>query len=269
MRRRVAMIFGGTLALGSIVAMAAMSTEQGRDAVADATGAVSANLQAVPRHLRTENDPKLIKAQNARFQIQNAGLPWSYSVKGDHARFEVRPGDSMAGDGAVKERSEIATSQKMKHDRLYDIAFNLMIEPGPANTARWMTLVQIQSTPDPGEPGHSPPFAIEMVGERMRVITRHDPNPRASSATTVYTSHYTDPKPLERGRWYRFHVRSLFKQSGDGLLEVSRDGVTLVNYRGPMGFNDRVGPYWKEGVYRESSKEAFAANYKSLKIRSR
>jgi hypothetical protein len=30
-----------------------------------------------------------------------------------------------------------------------------------------------------------------------------------------------------------------------------------------------IGPYWKEGVYRESTKEPFAANFRNLSITPR
>lgn len=258
----IALILGGSLALASIVAAAAMSTQEGRGVVTEAADA----LKSVPRHLRTESNPELIQGENPRFQVQNAGQPWNYAVKGASARFEVRPGDSLPGDGKVKERSEIATSLRMKPGRPYEVAFSLMIEPGPPNTARWMTLTQIQSTPDPGEPGHSPPFAIEMVGERMRIITRDDPNRVASRETTTYRAHYTDGRPIERGRWYRMLVRVKFGPGGDGFLQVFRDSQQLVDYRGPLGFDDIVGPYWKEGVYRDAAKEPFAANFRNLSI---
>ncbi|TCS12471.1 polysaccharide lyase-like protein [Caulobacter sp. BK020] len=261
-RRWIALILGGSLALASIVAAAAMSTQEGRGVVVDAADA----LKSVPRHLRTESNPELIQGENPRFQVQNAGQPWNYAVKGASARFEVRPGDSLPGDGKIKERSEIATSLRMKPGRPYEVAFNLMIEPGPPNTAGWMTLSQIQSTPDPGEPGHSPPFAIEMVGERMRIITRDDPNRVASRETTTYRAHYTDSRPIERGRWYRMLIRVKFGPGGDGYLQVFRDGQQLVDYRGPLGFDDIVGPYWKEGVYREAAKEPFAARFRNLSI---
>lgn len=263
------MVLGGALALGSIAAAAAMATEQGREAVVGATGALNAGLQAVPRHLRTESNSELVRGDNPRFQVQNVGAPWNYSVTGDQVRFEVRPGDSLPGDGKIKERSEIATSQKMKRGQPYEITFRFMVEPGPRNTAKWMTLTQMQATPDPGEPGHSPPFAIEMVGERMRIITRTDPNLLASRETTIYTDHYTDSRDIERGRWYRMRILVKFDPSGDGFLQVFRDGDRLVDYRGALGFEDLVGPYWKEGVYRASSNESFAANFKGLEITAR
>jgi hypothetical protein len=259
----IALILGGSLALASIVAAAAMSMQEGRSVVVEAADA----LKSVPRHLRTESNSELIRGENPRFQVQNAGQPWNYAVKGASARFEVRPGDSLPGDGKIKERSEIATSLRMKSGRPYEVAFSLMIEPGPPNTAGWMTLTQIQSTPDPGEPGHSPPFAIEMVGERMRVITRDDPNRVASRETTTYHAHYTDSRPIKRGHWYRMLIRVKFGPTGDGFLQVFRDGRQLVDYRGPLGFDDIIGPYWKEGVYRESAKEPFAANFRNLSIK--
>jgi Ca2+-binding RTX toxin-like protein len=203
---------------------------------------------------------------NQTFYTQNIGQAWNYQVADGVSRFEVRSGDSLAGDGPTKERSEIAGAAKLQTGQTYQISFSVMVEAGAKNTADWMTLVQLQSTFDTGEAGHSPPFAIEMVGERMRIVTRDSSAAISTTADTRYVQQYTDTTDITRGQWYDFTIQVKFDPFGNGHLEVWRNGVRLVDFTGALGFNDLVGAYFKEGVYREASTETFAADFKNLKI---
>jgi Ca2+-binding RTX toxin-like protein len=205
--------------------------------------------------------------QGQKSYVQNSGAAWSYSSKNDLTRFEVRSGDRWATDGAApKERSEIAASQKLDFGKSYELSFGMMIEPGAKNTADWMTLVQIQSTFDKGEPGHSPAFALEMVGDKMRVVTRTSPS-FLSINDVVTTRQYTDTSDVARGHWYNFSITVRLDPFGKGVLDVVRDGVRLVHYEGAFGFNDLVGSYLKAGVYRENSPETFAVDFKSMTVK--
>ncbi len=205
--------------------------------------------------------------EDQKHYVQNASHAWSMTDLGDVTRFEVRSGDQWAQDGTTpKERSEVAASEKLAFGQTYKISFDLMIEAGARNTADWMTLFQVQSTFDAGEAGHSPGLALEMVGERMRFVTRHSSASISTDANTTYVRHYTDAADLERGHWYDFDIEVTIDPVGDGDLIVRRDGVLLFEYHGPLGFNDAVGPYLKQGVYRESSPEDFAVNYRDWTV---
>jgi hypothetical protein len=200
------------------------------------------------------------------FYVQNVGRDWNYKVTDGVSRFEVRAGDSLAGDGPTKERSEIANALKLQTGQTYEITFSVMVEPGAKNTADWMTLIQLQSTFDTGEAGHSPPFALEMVGDRMRIVTRDSSAALSTESNIRYVQQYTDTADIVRGQWYDFKIDIKFDPFGNGTLEVWRNGVHLVDFKGALGFNDLVGAYFKEGVYRESAVETFAADFKNLKI---
>jgi Ca2+-binding RTX toxin-like protein len=199
---------------------------------------------------------------------QNVGNAWNYQVNDGVSRFEVRAGDSLAGDGAAKERSEIASAAKLQTGKTYEISFSVMIEPGAKNTADWMTLVQLQSTFDKGEAGHSPAFALEMVGDKMRIVTRDSSAAISTEADIRYVRHYTDAADVVRDQWYDFKLQIKFDPFGQGHLVVWRNGVELVDFHGALGFNDLVGPYLKQGIYRESSPETFAADFKGLSIKT-
>ena len=95
---------------------------------------------------------------------QNSSANWSFRQTGEVTRFEVHAGDRWHGDGTQpKERSEAYASGKLSLTQPNDVRFDMMIEQGPRITAQWLTLVQLQSTFDPGEAGHSPPFAIAIL----------------------------------------------------------------------------------------------------------
>lgn len=209
-----------------------------------------------------------MNSENQVDYVQNVGNAWNYQVVNGVSRFEVRAGDNLAGDGLTRERSEIASAAKMQAGQTYEISFSVMIEPGAKNTADWMTLVQLQSTFDPGEAGHSPAFALEMVGDKMRIVTRDSAAAISTAADIRYVRHYTDSADVVRGQWYDFKIQIKFDPFGQGHLVVWRDGAQLVDFHGALGFNDLVGAYLKEGVYRESSPETFAADFKGLSIKT-
>ncbi|WP_342359368.1 heparin lyase I family protein [Terrarubrum flagellatum] len=201
-----------------------------------------------------------------KLYVQNVGQSWSYNTTDAVSRFEVKAGDYLAGDGATRERSEIATSDKFEFGKTYNISFSMMIEPGAKNTGDWMTLLQIQSTFDKGEAGHSPAFALEMVGEKMRIVTRDSSAAISTAADITYTQQYTDKTNITRGEWYDFKITVKLDPFGGGSLDVWRDGVLLCSYKGALGFNDVVGSYFKEGVYREASDETYAVNFKNMNV---
>lgn len=199
--------------------------------------------------------------------IQNSGDAWSYRSSEDVTRFEVRSGDSWYQDANLpKERSELATSTKLDFGQTYEMSFSMLVEAGSKNTADWMTLVQIQSTFDEREAGHSPAFALEMVGDKMRIVTRDSSAFLSTAADTSYVRHYTDKTDIQRDKWYDFKLTIKLDAFGDGYLEVLRDGKVLATYEGALGFNDLVGSYLKLGVYRESSPESFAVQFRDVEV---
>ncbi|MGE4324402.1 MAG: heparin lyase I family protein [Sphingobium sp.] len=201
-------------------------------------------------------------------EYQNIGAQWSVSSNGETLRFEVRRGDHLPGDGEeTKERSEAYSKARLEFGQAYDISYRLEIAPGPRNTAAWMALTQIQSTFDPGEAGHSPPFGIYLKGERMQVLARHSPEPVTPPDGFVTIPLHDDRSDVKRGHDYRMRIRVRFDQGGTGSLRLWRDGVALARHDGPFGFNDRKGPYLKIGVYRASAPESFAVTIRDLRVR--
>jgi hypothetical protein len=176
-------------------------------------------------------------------------------------RFELHSGDHWKNDRSGVERSEVASYRNLAFDQAYTINYKFMIEPGPLNTAKWLVIGQTHSTEDSKDAGVSPPIELDLVGDRMQIDVRWS-TPEQTNWSNVHTrTLYTDAHNVQRGHWYDMKIAVKFDPFGDGTLDVWRDGVQLVNYDGPLGYNDEIGPYWKHGVYREASPETIAVNY--------
>lgn len=50
------------------------------------------------------------------------------------------------------------------------------------------------------------------------------------------------------------------------LIQAWRYGTQIVNYSGPVGYQNTQGPYFKFGKYRELSPEKIVVHYSNIKI---
>ncbi len=204
------------------------------------------------------------------FRQQNTGASWSYAEQqGGIRRYELRGGDGLpVNTPGATERSESYDTYKMLTGKTYQIAFKFLVEPGETNKAAWLLLTQLGAVLDPGEAEHSPSFALELAGDRLRVVTR-DSSPALSTPSDIrYVRHFDDSQPLTRGQWYDMKVQIVLGPFGNGRLKVWRDDKVLVDFTGALGFNDLVGPYLKQGVYRSPTAQTFAAQFKDIQFGS-
>ena len=206
----------------------------------------------------------MIYLEPSTYELHNAEQPWSYVSTAGTMRFEVRPGDYGKYGARNTDRSELASRRTLEFNRTYRVSYKFMVEPGPRNTAAWLVIGQFHQTEDPGERGGPPPFTVEMTGEKMRIVGRH--TQQEISSTSTYMNLYTDSSDIKRGHWYEMKITIRFDPFGDGALAVWRDGVQLVDYNGPLGYPDQVGPYWKYGVYRKTAPENFAVRFSDFSI---
>jgi hypothetical protein len=201
---------------------------------------------------------------------QSAEKPWSIAVDGETLRFEARTGErrlkASEKDSPI-ERSELSFSRHpFAFGRPYAIHFEVLFEPGAANTAHAMKFFQVHNTNDPGDFGSlGPVLALQLDHERLRIVTRAD----AAAVTPKRPPdnwRYTDTADIERGRWYAFDILVRYDPAGDGRLVVRRDGAVLVDATGPIGYNDTAGPYAKIGVYRDTAPETAVVRFRNLSI---
>jgi hypothetical protein len=216
-------------------------------------------------------------AQNARIKIDGAEYNNVVSTKSyaiakvdDYTlRFEIRSGDKWNYDSAGIDRSEISGGigpGTIPASTPVTIAWRILVEPGGANTASWFVTSEWHN--DDGElpSGQytSPPWAVEMLGDKWSVKTIYCPaggDPRPSSPDIVVKRPWTATTNIVRDQWYVFETE--FKTDlTNGYLRLKVDGVQVVNYSGPLGYG--CSGYFLIGLYRDTNATTFAAKIKNI-----
>ena len=54
----------------------------------------------------------------------------------------------------------------------------------------------------------------------------------------------------ETGKWVDWVFHMKWSYESDGVLEVWKDGELVVTKQGPNCYNDKLGPYFKMGLYK-------------------
>jgi Ca2+-binding RTX toxin-like protein len=196
------------------------------------------------------------------YNVESAGQSYSVTQPSTGVlRFEVHSGDRPAGDSTGIERSEVAGATRFSSGTPIHVSYNWMVEPGQANNASWLVAGQIHTVVSNGI---SPPFAIYMSGDKMTI--RIDEAGSNANAYSYYKTIYTDTANIVRGHNYAMQIDADF--GANGYLHVARDGVTLVDYHGPLGYANMGQVYWKEGIYRADASNPIAMDYGNLSVTS-
>ena len=210
----------------------------------------------------TDQNTNQLLYEGATYWVQNSGKSWSFTAPtNDTLRFELRPYDGGASfDVPTVDRSEIAGSTRYAMGTDIHVSYDFQIEPGAANHAQWLALGQFHETPNDG---WQQPYGMFLSGERMTFIIDNAGN--TANDWGKYQTLWTDSQDIVRGHTYHMQIDARFDLT-NGYLHVVRDGVTLIDYHGPMGWSGMDTVYWKEGLYRGASDTTIAADYSNLSI---
>lgn len=172
-------------------------------------------------------------------------------------RYEMHPGDHASWyDNASVDRCENQRDKHYKQDSVIKIAFRIMLEAGPANSAAWFVLGEWHNDDSQLPNGWytSPPIVLELVNEKFRVIGRYcrvGGNPGNTPGSDLKNMTLWDqPANLKRGQWYVFEMEHKHNQT-NGYIKVKFDGAEVVNYTGPLGYGCDI--YWMQGMYRDAA----------------
>jgi len=193
------------------------------------------------------------------FEGGNQGTCVSTEVNGgDYAfRSSVSYANSLAG-GYHCEVGRYA----LRPERERWWGFAVFIPTDWVNDPNNCVLMQGHQLPDPGEPDRAPSLVMRVENDQLIIESRWDDN--AISAPAAYglggtiRNHTVYTGPLQKGVWMQFVFHANFDctESGDGLLEIWRDGVKIVTHEGPNCYNDQNNGTIRVGLYKRN----YAAN---------
>jgi hypothetical protein len=167
-------------------------------------------------------------------------------------RFELREGDHWPGSGTYRESRDKSRTELSGHDRFkakmgkdYWYGFSMLIPVDfPETPVQRCIIGQWHAVPDPGEHWRTPPLAQyyqQGVFYVFNVIAY------SKLKTGIYI--YISDDSFEKGVWHDFVYHIKWSHKDDGFVEMWLDGKQVANYKGPVGYNDSQGPYFKYGLY--------------------
>jgi Polysaccharide lyase/K319L-like, PKD domain/Secretion system C-terminal sorting domain len=96
--------------------------------------------------------------------------------------------------------------------------------------------------------GISPPLSIFNSKGHTYITVRYDLHSTPSNNTaTVYNY---DLGTTLTGQWVDYVIHEKFSTGSDGLVQIWRNGAEVVNYSGPLGYDNSGYPYVKFGIYK-------------------
>jgi len=172
--------------------------------------------------------------------------------QGQHAaRFELRTGDRVSGGWRAELRD---LNNAVPNTVVWYSLSTLIPDDFPDEPENSFVLIQWhdQKVPWNNPEGHSPPLASRYRNGRLDITLRHafqGQKPGENGRERILYSH----PDLPRGVWFDmvYQVKWSPVASGPdtGFVRAWMNGEQVVDYTGPVGYFDDLGPYVKFGIY--------------------
>ena len=177
-------------------------------------------------------------------------------------RFELRKGEAFINrgkpDGFRAELKERFNAPRGS-EHWYSISLYLP-KDFPIHDNR-LVLSQWNAEPDPGEEEleRSPPLSQRFIDGKFRILLYKEPLTKKLPATGRKVIYET--KDFELGRWHDLIYHVKWSHNKDGFVRAWMNGKQIVDYNGPVGYDDKEGPYFKFGLYRDDVPETYVAYF--------
>ena len=151
---------------------------------------------------------------------------------------------TISDDSANVRRTEAVIpgrAKLMEYDRDYWIGFSLYLHEGWTAPNGMEILAQIHRKPDPGEVHTQPPFALYSGSGYWKVTSQGWGDKQDWILNCLYD---------DVGRWVDFVVHYRPSYTSTGILQVWKDSALVADRRGPTTAEDKLGPYFKLGIYK-------------------
>lgn len=198
-------------------------------------------------------------------------IQWVIDPKGSGEkclRFELRNGDKWLSKGGSSLRSEIETRERprMNSERWY--RFSLMLPQDFPIEDNRLVLAQWHGVDKKylGESARSPVMAFRYSSGTFSITMRHSAERIVRNADAVPSKELFETKSLSLDAWNDFVVQTRWSYTAEGFINIWWNGKPIVEYRGPVGYNDDLAPYFQFGIYRDETDKTYVSYMKGIRM---
>lgn len=186
------------------------------------------------------------------------------------ARFELRKGDlffnpnlpSAGGPRPDGYRAELMEAFTATPGETYWYAISLFIPEGFPKHLNRLVLGQWNAVADSEaelKAERSPPLSQRYIDGKFVIKLRHDRKRTQKGNGKELALFKTADLPL--GKWNDLIYQVKWSWRKDGLVRAWLNGNQIADYKGPVGYNDKQGPYFKFGIYRDDVPETYVVYF--------
>jgi hypothetical protein len=203
------------------------------------------------------------------YSIQSASLQSS----GEPClRFELRKGEHYSDlFGKTSFRSEVNARDFPPMGSVRWYAFSLLVPDDFPIEDNRLVLAQWHGADKKylGEAPRSPTMAFRYSNGSLSITICHSPERIVRDAKAVQSMTLFQTEQFHRNAWNDFVVQAKWSCRSDGFVNIWWNGRQVVRYSGPVGYNDDFGPYFKFGLYRDNSDQAYVMYFNHVRIGAR
>lgn len=183
-------------------------------------------------------------------------------------RFELRKGDIFKDMfGRTTYRAEVDTKDfpPMRSVRWY--AFSMYLPEDFPNEDNWLLLAQWHGVDKRhlGEVSRIPAMGFAYRRGRFYLQIRHSAERILKEEDASAKEIPFSTNSLPHGRWNDFVVQAKWSYENDGFVNAWLNGEQIVKYRGPVGYNDDVGPYFRFGLYHGKTDKTYVVYFNQVR----
>jgi len=179
-------------------------------------------------------------------------------------RFEVRKGDYRVNKrGEKSSRAELSNEKPALMGKEYWYASSIFIPKDFPIENNRLVIGQWYPTDDEGEKSRRPVMAMRFVNGKFYITIRTSSEkimvPNDGKEVIIY-----ETKKFQLGRWndFIFNVKWSYKEGG--FVNTWLNKQQIANYKGPVGYNDELGPSFQFGIYRDETDKTYVLYFDEI-----
>lgn len=145
-------------------------------------------------------------------------------------------------------RAELQSRKKIELGSTVHLSYQVMLTGNRKRSIENLVIGQFHQTPDEGDFEGYPALEISWRQDGVSVYTAGDAN--ASTPRPYPHIKRIGGIKFPFNKWHKINIEAKFSYNGMGYLFVNIDDKRVLSLGNiNMGFNDKIGPYWKFGAY--------------------